>query len=109
MKTCKVCQKTKDVSEFSNKKGTKDGLHPHCKECRRNKAKTKYNLTVSEENGVCQTKNTAVSEEKPDILDDDPTPKMNKWLQCRGFDEANPEIVAWYKRHPEKDPKNLRR
>ena len=33
MKTCKKCHRELAESEFSNRKGNKDGLHIYCKEC----------------------------------------------------------------------------
>lgn len=34
-KTCKTCRSEKDVSEFPKGKGYKDGIRPHCLDCRR--------------------------------------------------------------------------
>jgi hypothetical protein len=35
MKVCKTCNTEKEVEEFSKGKGYKDGIRPHCIECRR--------------------------------------------------------------------------
>lgn len=35
-KTCSKCGELQNLSEFAKDKNRKDGLHPHCKTCRRN-------------------------------------------------------------------------
>lgn len=35
MKTCKTCGAKKPIAEFPKGKGYKDGIRPHCLECRR--------------------------------------------------------------------------
>lgn len=42
MKICSKCKLPKNESEFSPRKTSKDGLHPHCKSCRRSFANAAY-------------------------------------------------------------------
>jgi hypothetical protein len=42
MKTCLVCEQTKDLSCFSKHKQKKDGLYPYCRECKRVKDRESY-------------------------------------------------------------------
>ena len=49
MKTCKICQLLKPLTDFNKKKDTKDGLRTHCRECQkltRNKEKDSESYKV---------------------------------------------------------------
>lgn len=45
MRICKTCNEEKAISEFPKRTGYKDGIRPHCKDCRR-----KYQLNSYYEN-----------------------------------------------------------
>ena len=45
MRICKTCNEEKEITEFPKRTGYKDGIRPHCKECRR-----KYQLNSYYEN-----------------------------------------------------------
>lgn len=42
MKVCTKCKKSKPLSEFGRDKRRKDGLYPHCKECKRQYQNDRY-------------------------------------------------------------------
>lgn len=46
-KTCCRCKKVKSIIEFNKDKGTKDGLCPLCKECRKKSRKKYYQANKS--------------------------------------------------------------
>lgn len=44
MKTCLICDKTKDAEEFYANKKSKDKLNSYCKECDKEAARKRYEI-----------------------------------------------------------------
>jgi len=55
-KLCRKCVNVKEVQEFNQAKGRKDGLQPYCRECQNNGARNKYNRDLVQAREYGRTK-----------------------------------------------------
>lgn len=64
MKKCSSCQKPKSLNCFHNSASRKDGKHPYCKECRKNKAATSDRLKKYRKEWYARNKESIIDRQK---------------------------------------------
>ena len=88
MKTCTVCKKEKQISEFNKNKGRKDGYNNICKICSRERSKLYYiENTEFHKKEAYKRKRRIVSENRKKLMN------FFKLHPCKDCGETDPIVL----------------